>query len=183
MIAAWMASKFAPWIAGAALLGLLVGGLQVRHYHDISQGEAKESARRDLMDAKNTAAAQSALLAENGKTRAAQATLAIVQADNQRLQQENDREKATSKQRNAALLAGTERMRIELAGARNPAQTGSASGATTVTVDQGASFDADIAPAVAAGLDAIREAHNEAVRRLGACIKEYDALYNAVNAK
>ena len=74
-------------------------------------------------------------------------------------------------------------MRIELTAARNPAQAGSTGGAAPAGMDPGTSFDADIPGPIAASIDALREAHNEAVRRLDACIKEYDGLHDAVNAR
>jgi len=182
MMAAWMASKFAPWLAGLALLAAAAGAFMAYHHAGVNEGVARESLRRDAIDAKNSAAANARLVVETDRVRAAQADLATAQADNQRLQLENEHAKTTASHRNAALLSGDERLRIEVTGPRDPVDAASAGGPAAAAVDQGTGAYADIAPTVAAGLDAIREAHNEAVRRLDACIREYDALHDAVNA-
>lgn len=182
MISAWLASRFGPWIAGAALLVVLAGGAFWYRHSLIDEGVALESVRRDAIDVANAARAQTALMALNVRVLAAQSQLTAARLDLQKLQQENDREKFISSQRQSDLLAGRERMRV-LTRPGNPAQTGSTGGAAVVDVDQGAGVVADLDPAVAAGIDAIRERHNEAVRRLAACVAEYDVLQAAVNAQ
>lgn len=167
--------------AGLALLVALAGW----HAHTVhlahKAGVQQESTRRDTIDARNTIAAGRALLVLNERVHAAQAALAIAQLDLQKLQQENDREKLVSSQRQADLLAGRERLSVltRAAGASNPAQSGSPTGAAAATVDPRAGVTIDLDPAVAAGLEGIRARHNDAVNRLDACVKAYDAVKKA----
>jgi hypothetical protein len=175
------------WIkigAAVALLAALAGW----HFHAVHAAAdargAQVTAQRDAIDAKNTARAEAELLAENERTRKAQADLAIVQEDLQKLSLENNREKLVSSQRQSDLLAGRERMRILTTGpaACNPTQAGPAPGAGPADVDPGAGLVVDLDPTVAAGLEGIRAQHNEAVRRLSACIREYDGVKAAADA-
>ncbi|MES2352118.1 MAG: hypothetical protein V4641_31510 [Pseudomonadota bacterium] len=171
------------WKIGAALA--LVGALYGWHAYSVSAAHAAgvkvEKDRRDGIDAINSARAKDELAVANGKVLVATQKLASTQADLQKLQTENDHEKAISSQRQSDLLAGRERLRI-LTTARNPAQAGPPAGAGAATVDQGAGAYADIDPGVAAGLDGIRERHNEAVRRLTACVAAYDAVKAAADS-
>jgi hypothetical protein len=169
--------------AGLALLVALVAW----HAHTVQlarqAGTEQESTRRDAIDVQNTLAANRALLAANARLRVAQADLAAAQLDLQKLQQENDREKSISSDRQRRLLAGAERMSV-LTRARpsNPAQTGSAAGAAASTVDPGTGVVYDLDPAVAAGLEGIRARHNDAVNRLNACVTDYDQVKAAADA-
>lgn len=175
------------WIkigAAAALLAALVGW----HYHGVhvahDVGVLQEAARRDEIDAKNTARAQAELLVLNELLRKAQADLATAQDELQKLSQENSHEKLVSALRQSDLLAGRERMSVRTASAPacNPAQAGPAAGTGPADVDPGAGLVVDLDPAVAAGLEGIREQHNEAVRRLASCIMAYDAVKAAADA-
>lgn len=172
------------WKIGAALA--LVAALVGWHVHSVSAARADgvktESTRRDGIDAINSALAKDKLAAANAKVLAATIALGAVQADLQKLQTEHDHEKLISSQRQSDLLAGRERMRIKTAGACHPAAAGAPAGATTAAVDQAAGDFADIAPAVASGLERIREQHNEAVRRLAGCIAAYDGVRDASQA-
>jgi hypothetical protein len=174
-----------PWKIGTALVlaAALVAGAASYHHHVFAQGEAHDKARSDAVIAANTLAVTKELLAINGRVRVAQAELAKAQEDLQRLQQENDREKAISSDRQRRLLAGDERMSV-LTRARpsDPAQAGPAAGAAASTVDPGAGVVYDLDPAVAAGLEGIRAGHNDAVNRLGACILAYDKVKTAADA-
>lgn len=176
------------WIkVGAAVA--LVGALFGYHVFAVNsahkEGIAYESSRRDMIDLGNTARAQAELLAANERTRRAQADLAITQEDLQKLSLENNREKLVSSQRKSDLLAGRERLRVLTASpaARDPAQAGPAPGAGAADVDPGTGLVVDLDPAVAAGLEGIREQHNEAVRRLAGCIVEYDAVKAAADVQ
>ena len=172
------------WKIGAALA--LLAALAGWHVHAVSAARADgvkvESARRDGIDAINSARAKDALAVENGKVLAATRQLAIAQADLQKLQTENDHEKLISSQRQSDLLAGRERMRIKTANACHPTAAGAPASATVAAMDPGTEDYADIAPAVASGLERIREQHNEAVRRLAGCIAAYDGVRDASRA-
>ena len=169
------------WKIGAALA--LVAALGGWHVYAVSAARAggvkMESERRDGIDAANTARANAALAAMNDKVLAATLKLSAAQADLQKLQTENDHEKLSSAQRQADLLAGRERMRIQTAGACHPAAAGAPAGTAAATVDQGTGDLADIAPGVASGLERFREQHNDAVRRLAGCIAAYDSVRDA----
>lgn len=176
------------WIkvgAAVALLAAMAGW----HFHAVHAAAdargAQVAAQRDAIDVKNTARAQAELLAANDHTRKAQADLAIAQEDLQKLSMENNREKLVSSQRQSDLLAGRERLRVLTTrpAACDPAQAGPAPGAGAADVDPGAGLVVDLDPAVAAGLEGIRERHNEAVRRLAGCIVEYDAVKAAADAQ
>jgi hypothetical protein len=171
-----------PYKIGAALAlaAAMVAGAASYHHHVFAQGEAHDKARSDAVMAANTLAATKELLSINGRMRKVQADLADAQTALQKLQQENDNEKAISSQRQSDLLAGRERMRI-LTRARNPVEAGSPAGSAAAAVDQGAGVVADLDGGVAAGLDRIRERHNEAVRRLAACVVAYDAVKTAAD--
>lgn len=170
--------------AGLALLVALVGW----HAHTVhlarQAGIEQESTRRDAIDASNTLAANRALLALNERMKAAQVKLAKVQEDLQKLQQENDREKAISSDRQRRLLAGDERMSVltRARAASNPAQAGPPAGAPAAAVDPATGVVYDLDPAVAAGLEGIRARHNDAVNRLGACVTAYDSVKAAADA-
>jgi len=176
------------WIkigAAAALVVALAGW----HFHAVHAAAdargAQVTAQRDAIDAQNTARAQGELLALNERMRKAQADLAMAQSELQKLSEENSHEKLVSAQRQSDLLAGHERMSVRTASipACNPAQAGSTAGAGAPDVDQGAGPVVDLDPAVAAGIDEIREQHNEAVRRLQGCIITYDAVKAAADAQ
>jgi hypothetical protein len=172
------------WKIGAALA--LVAALVGWHVHSVSAARADgvkvESARRDGIDAINSARAKDELAVANGKVLAATIKLADVQADLQKLQTENDHEKLISSQRQSDLLAGRERLRILTTTARHPGQAGPPAGAAATAMDSGTGDLAYIAPAVASGLERIREQHNEAVRRLAGCIAAYDGVRDASQA-
>lgn len=165
------------WKIGAALA--LLGALYGWHAYSVSAAHAAgvqvEKVRRDGIDAINSARAKNELAALNDKVLDATRQVIDTQARLQKLQTENDHEKLLSSQYQSDLLAGRQRLRI-LTAARHPDQAGPPAGAGAATVDQGTGSYADIDPAVAAGLDGIRERHNEAVRRLTACVAAYDAV-------
>lgn len=169
------------WKAGAVLA--LVGALYGWHAYSVSAAHAAgvkvEKDRRDGIDAINSARAKDELATMNQQVLDATKSLIGAQQKIQKLQTENDHEKLVSSQRQSDLLAGRERMRILTTAARNPAQAGAPASAAAANLDQGTSVVADIDPGVAAGLDGIRERHNEAVRRLTACIAAYDAVKDA----
>lgn len=175
------------WKAGAAVA--LLAALYGYHVFAVNAahtaGVSYESSRRDMIELGNTARAQAELLAANERTRKAQADLAIVQEDLQKLSMENNREKLVSSQRQSDLLAGRERMRVLTTGptACNPAQAGQAPGAGAADVDPGAGVVVDLDPTVAAGLEGIRAQHNEAVRRLVGCIVAYDGVKAAADVR
>lgn len=171
------------WKIGAA--ALLVAAVTGWHMHAVSAahtaGVQQESTRRDGVDAINSARAKDELAAMNEKVLDATRQIIDTQARLQKLQTENDHEKAISSQRQSDLLAGRERLRI-LTTARHPDQAGAPASTAAATVDQGTGALADIDPGVAAGLDGIRERHNEAVRRLVACVAAYDAVKAAADS-
>ncbi len=172
------------WKIGAALA--LVAALAGWHVHSVSAAHAAgvkvEKDRRDGIDAVNSARAKDVLAELNAQVLDATRQLANVQAKLQTLQTENDHEKLISSQRQSDLLAGRERMRILTAAARRPDQASAPAGAAAAAVDQGTGDLADIDPAVASGLERIREQHNEAVRRLTGCIAAYDGVRDASQA-
>lgn len=169
---------------GAAALLVAMAGLW--HVHAVesaaSAATTAEDARHQVIDAANTARAKAKLAASNDEVRKAQVALAAARADLAKLQTENDHEKLVSSQRQSDLLAGRERLRILTTAARHPDQAGPPAGAGAATLDQGTGAYADIDPGVAAGLDGIRERHNEAVRRLTACVAAYDAVKAAADS-
>lgn len=166
------------WKIGAALA--LLGALYGWHAYSVSAAHADgvkmEKDRRDGIDAINSARAKNELAELNDRVLDATRQVVDTQARLQKLQTENDHEKLISSRYQSDLLAGRERLRILTTAARNPTQAGPPAGAGTATMDQGAGAYADIDPGVAAGLDGIRERHNEAVRRLTACVAAYDAV-------
>lgn len=179
-------TPYLAWLR-IGLVAVVLAGAAAWHAHAVSSahhaGVVQESERRDAIDARNTAAANTALHEANEHVRALQATLADLQARLSHLSQENENAKIADARRHADLLAGRDRMRVDVQpAARDLAQAGSAAGAAAAGVDPEPAAQYDLSPAAAAGLDAIRGEHNEAVRRLGACIEAYDKVKAAVDA-
>jgi hypothetical protein len=173
------------WKIGAALAlcGLLTLFGTATYHHVLAEGVKQESVRRDAIDAANTIAANRALMALNERLRSAQAALTAAQSDLQRLQQENDRGKAISSDLQRRLLAGNERLSVLVkAGSCHPDPAGSPASSTAAAVDTGTGLVYDLDPAVAAGLEGIRAGHNDAVNRLAACVKAYEAVKTAADA-
>lgn len=176
--------------AKLGVVAVLLAALAVFHVHTVSSahhaGVVQESERRDAIDARNTALANGALLVANGRVRSLQAQLAAAEIDRQKLQQENDHEKAISSQRAADIAAGRQRERVlvrtSATASCNPAQAGPPGGAGSGFVDPGASVEVDLDPGVGGWLEGIRGRHNDAVQRLDACIKAYGEVKAAVDA-
>ncbi len=176
-ISTWLAK-----LIGIVLLVVSLGGAAVAyHHHVFQQGVTQESARRDKIEEDNSARADRERDALNEKIDAAQAVLDAARADVKKLTKDLSDEKAISSDRQQHLLAGTERMRI-LARARPPGPDQQTAGGPAVSGDQGAEVVVDIAGTAAAAIDQLRTEHNEAVKRLDACIVQYDAVKAAADA-
>lgn len=170
-------------------IALLLSGLLGYHAYKVhaarEDGRITESARRDILEQAASSQAKSLLLEANGRVRVAQTALAVAQDALDKLSLENSNEKIKDAQHIADLASGRERMRIttHLQPRIEVSKAGPSSDAATPAVDSGASVDADVDPAVAAGIDSIRTRYNEAVRRLNACIVAYDSAKAASDAQ
>lgn len=182
-------TSYLLWIKLGAVAAVLAG-VAAFHVHAVNSahraGIKQEAERRDTIDAKNAALANDALLAANGRVRILQAQLTAAEIDRQKLQQENDHEKAISSQRAADISAGRQRERVLVrtvtTASCNTAQAGPPGGAGSGFVDPGASVEVDLDPGVGGWLEGVRGRHNDAVQRLDACIKAYGEVKAAVDA-
>lgn len=188
MIASLLLKYGIPAWAAELLIAVLALGASVAWYdHKLSEahsaGVGEEAARNDAETARNTALAQSELLDANGRLREAQEQLAAAQADLQKLQQENNHEKAISNKRQRDLAVGVERERVlvHVTSACHPAQAGQAESASATPMDNGPGAEADLDPGVAGWLEGVRSRHNDAVDRLNACISAYRAVKRAAD--
>jgi hypothetical protein len=169
------------WIAMFAMFAMVAAGALTYRHHLIQQGVSLESARRDRIEAENSARADGERSALNELLRVAQAKLAAAIADLSKKEMELSNEKIISSQRQLDLLAGRERMRV-LTHPRPADQAGSPGSTAAAGVDQGASVESDLDPRVASDLEWARETRNEAITRLGACVVAYDAVKAASDA-
>lgn len=169
-------------VGAVAVLVALVGIWHEAEVHSAARkATTAEDNRHIAIDAANTARATAELSSLNDKARKTNAALAQAIADLKKLQSDNDHEKLLSTQYRADLLAGRQRLRI-LTTARDPAQAGTPASPGAGNVDPQSPVVADIDPRVAAGLESIRGRHNDAVRRLQACIVAYDEVKAASDA-
>lgn len=167
--------------AGALLSLALFGGWKWREHVVYHRGELAEHARGEARAKIESDRADAQRDALNKQIAVAQASLTAARANLALLKLELDNEKAISSDRQRRLLAGTERMRV-LVRARPPGPNGSPGGFGTGLVDTGADVVADLAGGTAAAIDQLRVDHNEAVRRLEACVIAYDAVKAAADA-
>lgn len=160
-------------IAAVALIGVVFGGFECHHL-----GVKQEGARRDAIAAKKAIATAKELAALNEKIRVAQADLATARIALEKLEEVNRNEQIASTKRESALRAGTERLRADFV-KRGAGQAGSPAGGPASDLDHNASIAEDLAPEVAGNLESLRRNENNAIDRLGACIKAYDAVKSA----
>lgn len=181
MIAALLLRFGVPmWLAKLALLGLLAGGAVLYHHHVYKQGEDAADARAAVREKANSDRAKAALAELNEKLAKKQADLDTVVADLARTGWELSNEKRDSAALQSDLLAGRKRLSV-LVRQRpaDPAKPPDA--ACPAQVDSGATFSADLAERPAASLEWLRSTREEAIDRLDACTKLYDAARKAVN--
>lgn len=184
MIAALLLKYGIPrWLAESVAVGLLAlslwAGIEWHDHTVFNRGVAQESARRDQIDAANSAKAIAEQARLNKLLAAAQAELNTAIANLSQLQTELDHEKQVSSQRQADLLAGRERLRVLVRATSQADPAGHAQGAPAAAVDSGTEVIADLAGTTASAIDQLRTEHNEAVTRLNACIQAYDAVQAA----
>lgn len=172
-----------PWkIGGAlALAGALAAAGIAYHHHVYQQGVSAESSRRDVIEAANSARANKERDALNVQIATAQASLTAARASLAKLEKELSDEKSISTQRQRDLLAGRERMSV-LTRQRPTDPNGQAQGGAAGNVGPGAGITADLDGRVASDLEWARETRNEAIKRLNACILDYDAVKAAADA-
>lgn len=173
----WMVQAILALLLAAVLFGSLAG----LHHHVYHQGEVAADARNAKVNKANSDRANAERDKLNKQIAAVQAELDAARATVAAIKKEMDDEKAVSTERQRRLVAGDERMRIltrqRPAGPEQPPASGCAGG-----LDPQASVEADIDPAVAGWLEGFRLEHNEAIRRLDACILRYDAVKAAADA-
>lgn len=174
---AWAVNLFAGVVVVAALAG--AGILEYRHIYNA--GVKQEQAAQRVRDRENERLATAALAVINARVAAVQAQLTLARAEVQKLEKENEIEKANSDDLQRRLIVGEQRMRV-LVRAAAPGSAGPDQGAGAVAVDPGAAVEADLDATVAANLEWLRSTRDRAIGRLGACIAEYDALKAAVDS-
>jgi hypothetical protein len=181
MIALWLAKLAIPaWaVKLAAVLALCVAGAAY-HHHVFHAGELRERAVGAAREAKQSQIATAAVVILNTRVAVAQADLALARARVAFLEPELQNEKAVSDDRQRRLVAGAERMQI-LTRQRPAGPPGTGQGAAAVGVDSEPAVVADIDGTVAANLEWLRSTRDSAVKRLNACVVEYDALKEAVD--
>lgn len=183
MIAA-LALRFgvAAWMVELAAVLALAGAGTWYHHHVYHQGELAADARNLLVAKANSDRANAERDRLNGRVAAVQAELNTYTAALEALQRDYEDEKAVSDGRRRALATGAERMQI-LAAKRPADPNRPPGGAAAGAVDTGGAVDTyDIDPAVAANLEQFRVDHNGAIKAVSACVGQYDALKQAVDA-
>lgn len=165
-------------LAAVALIAGLVIGYIAWHHYVFQQGVEQEKGRRDRIDAKNAALAQTVLAAANERVRLAQAKVAEVMQKLSDKQKELSDAKAVSSALQSDLLASRKRLSV-LVTTRSNGAAEQAPGSATAGVDQGAEVTAELNPEVAAGLVELVSEGDQAIARLGACISAYEAVEHA----
>jgi hypothetical protein len=181
MIAALLLRLGVPrWVAIAVLCAAAAGAAMAYRTHLIHIGVSLEAARRDVIDAENSARARAALTQINAKLASTQAQLTAALAHLDQLKSDLDHEKAASTALQSDLAAGRRRLSV-LTRARAPDSAGQAPGAAAAGVDPGAAVTADLDPAAAASTAGLTGEGDAAIIRLNACIQAYDAVKAAAD--
>jgi hypothetical protein len=181
MIAALLLRLGVPrWVAIAVLCAAAAGAAMAYRTHLIHIGVSLEAARRDVIDAENSARARAALTQINAKLASTQAQLTAALAHLDQLKSDLDHEKAASTALQSDLAAGRRRLSV-LTRARAPDSAGQAPRAAAAGVDPGAAVTADLDPAAAASTAGLTGEGDAAIIRLNACIQAYDAVKAAAD--
>lgn len=183
MIAALLLRFGIPkWAAILALCALAAASAIAYRHHLIQQGVSLEAARRDKIDADNTAKAE----AEQGRLNAlvakAQAELGAALAHLDQLKSDLDHEQAASRTLQSDLAAGRRRLSVAIAraGQADPAQPPDSTSAGGL--DSQSPATADLDPQAASRVVELTGTGDSAIIRLNACIAAYDAVKAAADA-
>jgi hypothetical protein len=180
VIAAFLLRLGVPrWVAIAALCAAAAGAAIAYRAHLIHIGVSLEAARRDVIDAENSARARAALTQINAKLASTQAQLTAALAHLDQLKSDLDHEKAASTALQSDLAAGRRRLSV-LTRTRAPDSAGSTQSAAAPGVDPGGEpATATLDGRVASDLEWARSTRNEAIIALQACTAAYDAVETA----
>jgi hypothetical protein len=172
------------WVLAALLAATTVGAFYAYSVHLIHHGESLSDARHAAEDAELSRAAQDERNRLNRLVAAAQADLAVARARLIAIQQELDHEKADSARLQSDLAVGRQRLQVLVRAADQAGSdpVRSIEGGPAGTVDHPAAALADLDGTVAANLEWLRSTRNEAIDRLDACVRSYDAVKAAADA-